>query len=384
MANDPNSFDPSLNPPSGNDESTQQVGAPSSPASTDPPSGEPPAGQSVAGSGDPGVSGPSASTGDQGASSWRDRLSQQAGVDLSGYDSDEQALQFLAGELNKAQSLQSQVEQAQPLVQYGQEYLRHAADFQKWQQEQQAAATQEPADPYAPPEYDPAWLGMVRQDESGALVPDPARGGTPEIVSKLQNHINWRQNFAANPYKHLESFVDRRAEERAKALVEERFQQMNEQFHTQQFITNNRDWLFEHDQNGRVAVDPQGRQVLSEEGRVFSQFLQQAQQSGFEGQQQQAAAMQALEAWRFGRRGAGNGQPQQSPQQAAQQQAQQQKQDFLTQAAGFTEHTNQPAASTQGAGDPNAPPQNPNMSLADRMRADLKAAGIKDEDLVGV
>lgn len=314
-------------------------------------------------------------------SSWRDQA-KDYGLDLSDYEDDESAFRFLAQQAQQAQqaeSLQGQLLQTKPLVDYGQEYLRHANDFQQWRQEQEAAQAKEAnANPFSPPEYDPAWLGMVRYDENNVLIPDQTRGGTPEIVSKLQAHANWQRSFLADPYKHIESFVDQRAEERAKAIVEQQISSLSENFHAQQFLTNNREWLFERDPQGQQVIGQDGRPALSEEGRVFGKFLTQAAEDGLSSQQQQSVAMRMLDVWRQGqaqRSASGNG---------GKPASQQKKEDFLTRSAGFTEQVDQPTASTRRSGKNDEPPQNENQTLEEMMRAEFKAAGITDDDFARV
>lgn len=317
---------------------------------------------------------------DVAAPSWRDQA-KNFGIDLSTYQDDESAFRHLSDRIKQAETLQSQLEQSQPLVQYGQEYLNHAADFQRWRQEQEAAKQQQEPDPYAPPEFDPTWYSMVKYDQNGVVVPDVARGGTPEIVSKLQTFTNWQKNFLSNPYKHIEGFVDKRAEERAKSLIQEEIGKLSENFHAQQFLSNNRDWLFQRDQNGQQVMEQDGRPALTEEGKVFRQFLTQAAEDGLNSQQQQAVAMRMLDVWRQGRargnagaNGGGSGKPR----------SQQRKEDFLTQAAGFTEQVDEPAASTRRSGKDDDLPQNTNQTLEEMMRAEFKAAGITDEDFARV
>lgn len=312
---------------------------------------------------------------DQQVPSWREQAG-QFGLDLSSFEDDESAFRHLSDRISQADSLQGQLDQSQQLVQYGQEYLRHAADFQKWQQEQEAARQQEAPDPYAPPEYDPAWVGMVHYDDNGVLVPNPARGGTPEIVSKLQAHLQWRQNFAADPFKYLESFVDRRAEERARELVQSEISKVNTNFHTQSFISNNRDWLFARDQSGAPVMEG-GKMKLSEEGAKFSEFLGlAAQRENLSEEDQQWAAMQMLDLWRASRATAGQG-----GQGDGKSAADKSKEDFLTSAAGYQE---QPSASTRRTGKVKEPPQNENQSLADMLRADFAEAGLTDADFASV
>ena len=222
---------------------------------------------------------------------------------------------------------------------------------------------------------------MVKKDETtGQLVPDFASGGTPETVARVQNFINYRQEqqerFWSNPFDYIQGFVDKRAEERARALVQQELGTYTEQQEARQFISANRDWLLAHDQQGQLTLDPgTGAPFLSQEGTSFMRHLQVAsEQYGMAPQKAQAYAINMLQA---DRALLAAGKPADPAVQDAQKKVQ-----FLQKAAGFSPSQ---AASTNRKSDAQGEPspQDSTLSLEELMRRNLKAAGVTDDDIAG-
>jgi len=308
------------------------------------------------------------------------KAAEQYGVDLSGYTDDGTAIKALFEGSQKAAAL----EKMQPYVQ---DYLQNQADYQRYrlqatQPPPQPEVKPEPDEPpkfWNGPEWNPQWLSLVRKDEAtGQLLPDYQAGGTPEIAQKVQQFIQYRQDqqeqFWSDPFKYMEKFVDHRAEERARELVRSELQQHAEQQEARQFISANREWLLQHDDQGQLQTNPStGAPILSQEGNVFMQHLQEATDSfGLAPQQAQAYALKMLQANRAAALAASNG--------GAAAQDAQRKVDFLQKAAGFNPSqaaTTNRKADAQG----HAPPQDSTKSLEELMRQNFKEAGITDEDI---
>ena len=309
------------------------------------------------------------------------KAAQQYGADLSAFENDGDAIKALVEASQRATAL----EKMQPYVQ---DYLQNQAEYQRFRQQPQ----QPPQAPVAPPagedeppkfwngpEWNPQWLSMVRKDEeTGQLLPDYAAGGTPEVAQKVQSFIQYRQDqqeqFWTDPFKYIEKFVDHRADERARELVQTELQRHGEQQEARQFISANREWLLQHDAQGQLQTNPAtGAPVLSNEGNVFMQHLQEGtEQHGLSAQAAQNYALKMLEASRaMASAAAGNG---------ADARDAQSKVDFLQRAAGFNPSQ---AASTNRKADAkgDAPPQDTTLSLEELMRRNLKEAGITDEDI---
>jgi GDP-D-mannose dehydratase len=162
--------------------------------------------------------------------------------------------------------------------------------------------------------------------------------------------------------------IERVAQQKAEHIVTGNLGTYRDQAAAEQFVQANSSWLYQNDGKGRVVRDPAtGQPLLSQDGVRFRDYVNQAIQMGIaklEHQQQYALSM--LERDRFATtQGAG----------ATNQGI---KQNFLQQAA---QRTANHAGSTTTQNNPNAPAQNASLSLADRLRADLAAAGITDRDL---
>lgn len=292
--------------------------------------------------------------------SFRDILTKQ-GVDLSGYEDDNAAIAHFAKQIQESQQVRQQADSLSEMAKYGQTYLENAGQFQRWQEEQAKQQAQPETDPFAPPEMNPAWYNQVERNDQGGLT--PINGGTPEIAAKVQKFLQWKAEFDANPYKHMESFVDRRAEERAKSLVAEEMSRMREQMTAEMFVTNNRSWLFEEGK-----YDSNGAPKLTERGDAFRGFLAEGTNLGLTGKAAQDLAMSRLQQW----------DQLQQYKAAPPAPAVDQKEKFLTEAAG---HTPSPAASTNPPSTGDQPPQNENQTLDEMIRAEMKAAKITDADI---
>jgi len=303
---------------------------------------------------------------------FRDMLSNQ-GVDLSGYQDDSSAMEHVAKQINEAQQIRQQSEQLGEMAKYGQQYLENAGDFQQYMAEKAKLAEQAPVDPYSPPEMSPAWLNQVERNDRGELT--PINGGTAETAAKVQKWLQWKSEFDANPYKHMESFVDRRAEEKAKGLVESEIGKIREQLTAEMFVSNNRNWLFDEGK-----FDQKGQPTLTERGAAFARLLSQGTESGLSGTAAQNMAMQQLQQWdevQTLKAQIAGGTP------AAPTNPEAQKEAFLENAAGHG--PNHDASTNPPAVPPSQqPPQNENMSLADQMRAEMKKAKITDEQISGL
>jgi hypothetical protein len=302
--------------------------------------------------------------------SWREQAGQY-GLDLSSYETDEAALQHLAAQAKVTQDQQA-------LAQYGQEFVKHAADgswqqYQEWKAQQ--AQPQAPAEPklWDPPEWNPNWLTQVRQDDDGNLVPDTSRGGNPETVAKVQRYLQFRQDqqekFWSDPYSFMKPYVEQLAEEKAKGLVEGELTKYGEQIDARHFITNNKNWLYKQDDVGQIAYE-NNQPVLSEDGQVFFNALRRVDSKQWSAADKQEYAMEAL----YNHRQLQGIKAQQAPPSA-----EQKKEEQLTKAAGFV-----PQASGSMTQSPDASgtetPQNANMTFREMLQAEFKAAGIEPSD----
>jgi hypothetical protein len=298
-------------------------------------------------------------------------LAQQRGMDVSSYESDDALLADLMEARQRAETLQQ-------MTPYVQDYLQHREGYQSYLQQQQQDQQQQqtPEEPtfWQAPEYNPAWLGMVKRDDgTGQIIPDFSAGGTPEIAQKVQAYIQHRsdqqERFWSDPFSYLQEFVDARAQTQAKELVSQELGRHAEEQEAREFISANRAWLLKHDDKG-VVMGNGGQPQLSEEGAYFMQQLEVGtQQYQMAPQAAKAYAMQMLQAARAQQAAAAGGDAQEQV-------------NFLQKQAGFNPDR---AASMDRKPDAsgNVPPQDSTLSLAEAMRRNLEAAGVTDDDIAG-
>jgi hypothetical protein len=291
------------------------------------------------------------------------------GYDMSSYDDDDSALRALVTKANEST-------QSAQLAQYGQRYVEHAADFEEFLKQQQAQQQQK-ATPQAPkfwepPAWDPGWLSQVEVDQqSGRIVPR-AGSGSPELVQRVERYLQFRKDqqekFWGNPFEFIKPYVEHVVQERASNLTTQQLQQYQEATSARSFVEQNKQMLFVSDPAGNPVLDAVGRMQFSPEGKVFYGFVEQAHQWGMPIAAQQEYAMNQLRAHKAT-----------TGQNAGQQQSAgnaQMKKDFLMGAAAATHQPN--AGGAVGANGS----QNPNMPFRDRLRANLKAAGVTDADMM--
>ncbi len=218
--------------------------------------------------------------------SWLSGLKEK-GID---FGSDEQkAIERLA-EFHK------NYQQIAPIAPYVQQYMQYAPQFSKFLAEQQRAQQkqQQPDDPNAPfykkywnpPEYNPAWERMITRNADGSLSAVP--GAPPDVVPKYLAHQQFRQeqadNFLKNPHEYMQETIQTLARQEAEKIVNERFGQVNTQQTVSTFMSQNENWLYDHDQSGRAvmasqfdAQTGQYKQVpkLSQWGQAFTDYVRQ-------------------------------------------------------------------------------------------------------------
>ena len=291
------------------------------------------------------------------------------GVDLSAYEDDDAALRALV----------TQVQQANQWRQLAEQQRLHLAQLQSGQPPSKPEPAAPPEEPkfWSPPEFNPSWLSLVTRGPNGELVPNTAAGGTPDIVAKIQQYATHRMNeqdkFWNNPYGYFEGYLAHREQkvlERARELAREEDARLREGYDTHNFIKEHSGWLFEHDADNNPVMNG-GRPQLSEEGQAFMGFVNEASQElKLPPDAQVRYAMRLRDAWKASR---GNGES--TPEQK--------KQDFLDKRNLPPGRQPNASASTHRAPDRSGqtPPQNAHQSLEELMRANLKAAGITDQDL---
>jgi hypothetical protein len=303
------------------------------------------------------------------APSWRD-LAKEHNLDLSSYEDDASAVKHIAEQVQalettrqEAEEVRRQAAEARQLAEYGQQFLPYASEFQAFMQQRQQASQQQPPNPYARPEWNPAWEGLLTTDDDGRVVPNERLGGNLDIVNKYHAVQQWKRNFLNEPEKHLEGFVQQQARSIVEPLIQEQLTNLRRQIAAEQFVATN-DWLWEKDASGQPVYErnQQGQfaRKMSAEGRSYQNDLTEAQAAGLPSEAQEFYANK-MRTMRLA-------QQRQEPVKTAGDV----KTEFLKNAAG---HGAQPAASTHPPLKGNEPPQNSNQSYADMLRAALGEGG---------
>lgn len=174
------------------------------------------------------------------------------GHDLSHYQDDAAAFRDLL-------TAHQQVPQLQQLARYGQEYIQHHDQFQKWLEnqnrggQQAAPAQQQPQSWWAPPAEHAEIQRIVDQwymtdPQTGQLRP---RDGAPlSAIQKVHDYAeyqrNWQHKLFHNPQEALRGAI----QEEAKKLFMEQSQQQQAIATSQSILQRNADWLFYKDQRG--------------------------------------------------------------------------------------------------------------------------------------
>lgn len=163
----------------------------------------------------------------------------------------------------------------------GRQMAPYADQIQAWIQQNQvqaAQARQPVSDPYDAPEWNDQWALMVERDPSTGLIRSKA-GYDPRIGEKAQAYAEWRQRWDNDP-KFRDAYVERKAESRAKQLIEERFASHAESMQAQGIVSQNAAWIFQSHPDGSAVIGHDGMKVLSPAGHIYAQAVNQIWNSG--------------------------------------------------------------------------------------------------------
>jgi hypothetical protein len=167
------------------------------------------------------------------------------GHDL-GHDNDVAALQSLIASYQQMQSRDYHAELGQRLAPYSGEIQRFL----------QAPAQDQTA--WTPPEIRKEWLRMVGIDRATGLV-RAREGYDPQLASKVQAYVDWREKFLDPPDQVVGPLVDQRVrsllnEQRAEGAVHERANEL---------VSANADWIF-------GPPGPDGARPLTDVGGIYA------------------------------------------------------------------------------------------------------------------
>lgn len=299
----------------------------------------------------------------------------QLGVPAQQFPSDHAALQYLVAQTQQAQQLQG-------LVPYAQQYMQHAGQFQQWMaQQRQAQLAQQQAQQqkwWEAPEYDPSWAQKIGRDAAGNLT--VLGGNDPAILQKYMKWVDHQQQFlnkfSQDPLGAIKPGIEQLIEQKAQALFQQQYAQIQEQQVAQSFLQQNSTWLHERDAQGNLVADPRtGGPMLSGLGRQFAHYVQEAESIGLrDSRSQERYAMALLKSDYYAAKMAAGAGGQQAAQPGAAP-ADALKNQFIQQAAGTAALVGQPV------GQPAAPTVNPqgmsSRGLAELMAKEFAAAGIQ-------
>jgi hypothetical protein len=227
------------------------------------------------------------------------------------------------------------------------------------------------------PDYDPNWMQMVRKDPvTGDYIPAP--GAPPDIVHRVTNYAMQlqaaQQRFWQDPMQFLGELIDQRISPLLDQRVSAHSQYAQNMAEAQRFMTENAGWIHRFDNNGQLLLDPVTKQpMLSSDGAKFAGLLQEAAQMGIASQQQQVAYATRI------MRAETGGKTSNPAFNAAVAQGNRTAQDFL--AAHNRRPNNAGRMSPPAPGGPPPSAAHPNLSLREKLKMDLDAAGITDADI---
>lgn len=282
------------------------------------------------------------------------------------------------------QHLVLQAREAQELAQYGRQYMAHASQFEQWMRSQQEAQQgQRKESWWKAPEFDPSWRTKILRDpNTGELKPAP--GADPMIVQKylqaLEHQQSFMDRFSFDPIGAIKPGLEELIQQVAQQVVQQSLGGYQQQATVSSFERQNENWLYQHDQSGALLRDQQGQPRFTAWGERFAQYSQALRQRGLTdiGTLIEAALAYTQRDFLASQQGPGVAQQQQ-----LQQANEQARQQFL-QGAGAAPgagHQPQHGGSLAGAVNPQLPAQNGQLPLAERMRQQLKVAGITDDQV---
>lgn len=216
----------------------------------------------------------------------------------------------------RAQLLQSHqdAERLRPLAPYLSAYQQHAAEFQKYLQDQaqsQKLQSQQQGEDWTaqlgwnPPPYDPNWQYQIKRNDDGSL--SVVNGADPAIVAKYQAYQQFRQGevekLLQNPHQYLEKTIRHLASQEAQRYANQGVGQYKEQQEANTFIEKNANWLFEQE-NGAAKINRvlntqtgqyEERKALTQWGQLFVNKVNELGQAGLPPKLQEQYALQAVQ-----------------------------------------------------------------------------------------
>jgi hypothetical protein len=201
----------------------------------------------------------------------------QAGFDFGhGVTDDAAALNLLLqkAQASRQQSMYEQLgrqlapraEELQRYLQGGQQLLQQAPDAQKRK-------------PWEAPEFDRRWAALVDRDSAtGLFFSKP--GTPPEIAQKVNEYVEWKDRYDANPSAVMNEMVRAQAQEEARKIFAEQFAEQQRNYEIQRITTENRSWMYQQAPGGGIARDFDGQPVMTPHGSRYIYHVEALHRAG--------------------------------------------------------------------------------------------------------
>ena len=175
------------------------------------------------------------------------------------------ALAHLISQAREAEQLRQQMRQQDVYRQLGQQLAPKAQQLGQFLQQQE----QPKAKPYLPPAFDKRWAELVeRNPQTGLFVSKP--NVPPSVAEAANAWADWQGKFLENPVEVLQPFVEERATEIARQVIQQELGQFQQQQTIYNLARANADWAYQRDAQGNVAIDPlTGQWQLSPAGTQY-------------------------------------------------------------------------------------------------------------------
>jgi len=231
---------------------------------------------------------------------------QNRGINTDGFESDEQALDYLLG---AAQAWETQ----HPYLEVGQQA---AADWQKYQQWRQSQQQESPSETSAPsnssewqwqaPELNPAWLAQI-----DPVTGQPRPGANPAVIQQIRDWVTWKEQQELNFWKNPRDLVRKAIADDLKQLgpeseafkkavqqqVQAQLQEWRAQQESEKLLKENEARFYQLDSNKRPRIDPRtGQMLLTAQGQAFRNYLVELEQQGVPHATAWTTAMRLLDA----------------------------------------------------------------------------------------
>lgn len=174
---------------------------------------------------------------------------------------DDAIAQRLYESMQREEAASQALQQYQTIAPVAQEYMSNREQYEQWktsQQNPQPVPQEQPPQEkpwWNPPELRDSYKRYLTRDENGREVIDPNAPMDARVALEdyQQYRADFAQKFLDNPQDALGPMVEKMVSERANNMLEERFQQANDENYVVQLENDNKDWLY--DANGNVSAE---------------------------------------------------------------------------------------------------------------------------------